>query len=454
MSDVEPGRTGSARAARWRLAVMAGVHRVGALLKVLLVTVGSILAVLFASLIISIIQFQARLTEARSQNVNVTLESLQLLMDHQDYVTSQFKAVRSNAEKVATLRPDYQAKFTSTFQMVSSLCATLNPAKQADCNSLLLELISSRNAQIDDALAPFRPAAPDAQKAEEIRYSIALLQRALADGAFVKVSAEYLEAHRSVETGCQTLMQYVSDRLGATTVLLVSPELRATIRVQCSTGGVGDSSQPPTDVTLTQTVAPPTQPAAQLARPDAAPVPDQGRTEVRGVSRNLLSELVFYYRFYVSLTKAVGTEAFTFQGIILAPPEFILILLVIATGTLGSFLFHTYTMFLAPHYSTYPSWGAIFLRGTLSVMCALIIFILSRTGFVVLTDGQRAGEAAMSPFVIAFVSVAAGLLAERALERIRSVGERALEDRNTEVTKVETKSVEITTNAETKPATG
>jgi hypothetical protein len=102
---------------------------------------------------------------------------------------------------------------------------------------------------------------------------------------------------------------------------------------------------------------------------------------------------------------------------------------VIATGTLGSFLFHTYTMFLAKNSSEFPSYFSIALRATLSVMCALVIYILSRTGFVAITEGQRGVETAISPFVIAFISVTAGLLAEKALERIQAVGSNALESR-------------------------
>lgn len=470
MTDIDRGRIDSERAERGWQALTVGFRRLGAALKVLLVTVGSIAAVLFASLVISIIQFQERLTVARAQNVNVTLESLQLLQEHQDYVASQFNAVRSNAAKVATLGPDYQARLNWTSEMVSSICAMVNPEKHLECSSRLLILINNKSAQIDEALGPFKPPSLDAQKAEEIKASTAMLQKALVDGAFFELSTMYLEANRSVEMGCKTLLQYVSDRLGATTILMMSPEMRMTIRVECTNTGGVDAAQntlaaepkpavaAPADAPASPT--PPASPAqpAPPAQPDAAA--DPGRVDVRGVSRNLLSELVFYYRFYVSLTSAMG-QYFPARGIILAPPEFIVILLVIATGTLGSFLFHSYTMFLAPHYTMYPSWAAIFLRGTLSVMCALVIFFLSRTGFVVLTDGApRAGEAAISPFVIAFVSVAAGLLAERALERIRSVGERALEERRTEVTKVETKSVEIKkvepTNAETnlKLATG
>jgi hypothetical protein len=100
---------------------------------------------------------------------------------------------------------------------------------------------------------------------------------------------------------------------------------------------------------------------------------------------------------------------------------------VIATGTLGSFLYNSYVMFVAKTRDEFPTFFAILLRATLAVMCALVIYILSRTGFVALTDGaQRTNEAVISPFVIAFISVTAGLLAERALERIRAIGLNAL----------------------------
>ena len=93
---------------------------------------------------------------------------------------------------------------------------------------------------------------------------------------------------------------------------------------------------------------------------------------------------------------------------------------------LGSFLFHTYSMFAVGAAGTFPAFSAILLRATLGVMCALVLFILLRTGFVAITEGQRDGSAAISPFVIAFMSVAAGLLADSTLERIKNVGLSAI----------------------------
>ncbi len=122
-----------------------------------------------------------------------------------------------------------------------------------------------------------------------------------------------------------------------------------------------------------------------------SPTDSQGRqnsTDISGVNKILLSELVFYYKFYDWLTSLAGANL---RQIILSPPEFIVIMLVIATGILGSFMFHTYTMFLAKNTSEYPSLSSIALRATLSVMCALVIYILSRTGFVAITEGSQRG---------------------------------------------------------------
>ncbi len=97
--------------AAWRTLTEAGFW-LGAWVKVLLVTVGSIAAVVFASLIISIVQFQTRLSEARTQNGNITLESVQLIRDHQERVTQLYEQMRKRADDLAWQRSAYQSNTT------------------------------------------------------------------------------------------------------------------------------------------------------------------------------------------------------------------------------------------------------------------------------------------------------------------------------------------------------
>jgi hypothetical protein len=134
-----------------------------------------------------------------------------------------------------------------------------------------------------------------------------------------------------------------------------------------------------------------------------------------------MAELIFNYQFYDTLFSKL-------DPLIDSPTEFITIALVIICGMLGSFLFHTYSMFSAKSRYEYPTMERIALRYILAIMCALIVYILSRTGLVVLTEqGQKSGDVVFSPFIVAMLSTMSGLLAERALRTIRHVGSKALD---------------------------
>jgi hypothetical protein len=384
-----------------------------ATLKVLFVSVGSIAAVVFASLIISIIQFQLRLSEARTQNGNISLESIALIADYQDYVSNHYKSVRRKAETLEQMRGAYQVKLNSTGQLIAGLCTTINPEKADACSSELKALINNSTNQVDAVVAQYKSG--NSSQNDTVAAMIKALKDLISSGTLPTAYSDLVSTQQSVVSQCRMLTQYVSERYSTTSLLGVSPELRMTITVQCSDGNLVEG---PT-MQLQSAEAPTTGQGPVAGEPEV-----QRTNDVSGVNRILLSELVFYYRFYDWLTSFMGAN---FRQFILSPPEFIVILLVIATGTLGSFLFNTYVMFVAKSRNDFPTFAAILLRATLAVMCALVIYILSRTGFVAITDGgQRNNEVVISPFVIAFISVAAGLLAESALERIRAIGLNAL----------------------------
>jgi hypothetical protein len=384
-------------------------------LKVLFVSIGSVCAVVFASLIISIIQFQSRLSEARTQNSSITFESIQLIADYQGYISTLYTTMRKSAEELGPLRTDYLERVNTTTQQVISLCNALDSKRYDECYARISGLINSNNAQLDAVVSEFKPEKPDAKIEAFVQAATQDLEKIVTSGQLMGLQAKYFALQKLVKSQCESLTLYVSDRLASSSLLAVSPELRSTISVQCYVGGVGtaDNSQQnkPTGVALS-----PNQPDVRQ--------PEQTRNETQGVNRLLLSELVFYYKFYDGLTSRFGPS---FRPLILAPPEFVTIILVISTGILGSFLFDTYSMFSKRPTGIYPTFSAIFLRATLGVMCALVLFIVMRTGFVAITESQHAqGAATISPFVVAFISVAAGLLADQTMERIKNLGLKAI----------------------------
>ena len=383
--------------------------------KVVCVTIGSIVAVVFASLVISIIQFQSRLAEARQQNSNITFESIQLISDYQSYISRLYTNMRARSEELGPLRASYLDQVNATTQQIATLCNALDASRADECYASITRLINSNNSQLDDVVATFKSAHTDSNIDNFIRTSTDELKSLVSSGQLTDLQKRYFTLQKLVQSECESLTLYVSDRLSNSSLLAISPELRSTITVQCQLGGLQAAPEPTRTATPQQ---------ASTQTPSDVRQPEQTRNDTQGVNRLLLSELVFYYKFYEGLVAHFGGWV---HPLILAPPEFVTIILVLSTGILGSFLFHTYAIFARRPRDGYPTFSAIFLRATLGAMCALVLFILMRTGFVAVTEGKSGqGAAAMSPFVIAFVSVAAGLLADPTMERIKNAGLSAI----------------------------
>ncbi len=169
----------------------ATLHAITAPIKVLLVTVGSIAAVIFASLIITIIEFQLRLSEARTQNGNITLESVQLIADYQDNISNHYKQMRVQADQLNGLRTDYLSKLNSTTQIIMNLCGTLAPQKVDDCYLRLQTLINNNSNQIDAAISEFNPDAAHFQNGP-IPVYVADLKKIITSGSLQTAQSKYL----------------------------------------------------------------------------------------------------------------------------------------------------------------------------------------------------------------------------------------------------------------------
>ena len=102
------------------------------------------------------------------------------------------------------------------------------------------------------------------------------------------------------------------------------------------------------------------------------------------------------------------------------PSDFLIIVLVITMGVLGSTMQLTYDYYKA---GTVNSVGPFILRPMLGAITALVVFILLKAGVLIVTDSAKLGEVApLNPFFIAFVGIVSGLLSENALEMVRNVG--------------------------------
>lgn len=126
---------------------------------------------------------------------------------------------------------------------------------------------------------------------------------------------------------------------------------------------------------------------------------------------DLMSEFAFIEGF------ALGT----LYRFAILPNEFLIMVLVIAMGILGSTLQLTYDYYRSGGIS---QTSQFLLRPMLGAITALVLFILLKAGVLVITDSAKLGETApLSPFFIAFVGIVSGFLSENALETVRSVGQ-------------------------------
>lgn len=102
------------------------------------------------------------------------------------------------------------------------------------------------------------------------------------------------------------------------------------------------------------------------------------------------------------------------------PTDFLIIILVVAMGVLGSTMQLTYDYYRGENIGS-PS--LFILRPMLGAISALVVFILLRAGVLVVTDSSTLTDSVpLNPFFIAFVGIVSGLLSENAMETVRRVG--------------------------------
>jgi hypothetical protein len=122
-------------------------------------------------------------------------------------------------------------------------------------------------------------------------------------------------------------------------------------------------------------------------------------------------EFVSHYQFYERLSLGY------LKDILISPSDFLALMLVFFAGILGAVLrivFFTYVS------GKDPNLRNVVIGPILGLICALVVYILFRAGFIAITDHpQSADTAVLSPFLIAILAMAAGLLSERAIDLFR-----------------------------------
>ncbi len=128
-------------------------------------------------------------------------------------------------------------------------------------------------------------------------------------------------------------------------------------------------------------------------------------------SAQRMFELVTHYRFYdrISFGKL--------RDILISPNDFLALVLVCVGGVLGALLRIVFSSYIS---GKDPTLRSVVISPILGLICALVIYNLFRAGFIIITDQSQTGDtASLSPFVIALLAMAAGLLSERTIEFFR-----------------------------------
>ena len=103
------------------------------------------------------------------------------------------------------------------------------------------------------------------------------------------------------------------------------------------------------------------------------------------------------------------------------PNDMLILLLVISMGVLGSGLY-LLSVIVPKDGAPIPLRGYVF-RLALGAATAIVLFIVFKSGIPIITDTTKTGGSApINPYFISVLGIISGLMSERVLERIRSIG--------------------------------
>jgi hypothetical protein len=108
--------------------------------------------------------------------------------------------------------------------------------------------------------------------------------------------------------------------------------------------------------------------------------------------------------------------------LIVTPPDYLTLALVISMGVLGSALQMTHALF---KHDRIERAGAYFLRLSVGAITALVIFIVAKAGVPVIADASRlGGDAPINPYFVSFLAIISGLMSENAIHSVQMQGAR------------------------------
>ena len=403
----------------------------------------AVLLVACAAILISIIQFQIRVIEAKTQSRNFSLTSLVQSVQMQKELEKSLATVQVAAPLFSSYE-EFQIFYSSqVVRVASQICLAPKKEFQIDCTIRIGGALTSGLTTPTHLHGMLRRFDTDPEKLDDE------FKTAIADaGQIARERDEFAKKNKDnlgkVRSACLVLLTFsapvaaeAADR--GSIMNTFSSEYVRSARMRCmSHYGLGTGS--PTPELAVATIGAPLsglgttagQSAGQQmggagAAPASASAPKIAIPEKRELESDiawaLFYDLVAYYRFYEKFFDA-NTEL-----IVIAPIDISFVLLVIICGALGAMLRVTAEIYNPKLFGKEPGAKRIspvyyFILG---IMCSLIIYILAKTALAGIAEssyGSKSGS--LSPFVTAFLAVISGAICEEAFQVILRAGRSML----------------------------
>ncbi|MFD2230327.1 hypothetical protein [Alkalimarinus sediminis] len=131
------------------------------------------------------------------------------------------------------------------------------------------------------------------------------------------------------------------------------------------------------------------------------------------VFADILSNIEYYESFFEWVSKLLGTPPFW-----ALPKSILTLLLVLSTGVLGSIIFVTVEFLKEPEYHIQNLTMYLF-RPFLGMILALSMYVMLKAGQFTFVDDSNQN---LSPFLVSFLGIISGMLAEEAYHRLTKTG--------------------------------
>jgi len=386
-----------------------------------------------AAILISIIQFQIRVIEAKTQSKSFSLTSLVQSVRMQKDLESSLATVQVSAELFSSYEQVQTSYSTQALRTAIHICLAPKKEFQIECTVSIGGALTSglsNPSYLYGVLSRF-DANPE-KLSDEFKTAIA------SAGDLGRERDEFAKENREklgrVRSACLVILTFspptATEAVERSSIMnAFSSEYVRAARARCMSyyGQVGS----PAAMAAGQTGQPPAgqqlsgQQMTGTGNALAPKVATQDKRDLEAdIAGALFFDLVAYYRFYEKFLGLNYTEL-----IVIAPIDISFILLVIICGALGAMLritaeIYNPKLFGREHGAKRISPIYYFVLG---IMCSLIIYILAKTALAGVAEASYSSRSgSLSPFVTAFLAVVSGAICEEAFQVILQAGRSLL----------------------------